>query len=222
MPFHEPPIPRHSPRETPTNVTLLGRLRAGDDQLAWQAFVENYTPMIYHWCRKFGLQESDAADATQTVLLKLVRGLRNFVYTPERGSFRGWLKTVTSNAVRDLIQHWKQHQRGSGDTQNLQRLAALPDARAIEALAADIEAQHELELLHAAEQVVETRVKPHTWQAYRMTAWDGCRVTDVAAQVGMTVAEVYVAKSRVIKMLREQIQLLEEGEPGGRLTRQSS
>ena len=79
----------------------------------------------------------------------------------------------------------------------------------IEALAAEIECQHELELLQLAEQVVRNRVQPQTWQAYQMTAREGCRAADVAPQVGMTVAEVYVAKSRVIKMLREEVKKLD-------------
>jgi len=191
--------------ETATSVTLLGRLRDGMDQQAWDAFVQRYAPMIYNWCCRFGLQQSDAADITQEVLLKLVRAMRAFEYDPSRGSFRSWLKAVTGNTVRDLLQSWKRQARGSGDTQDVRRLASIQDPRALNALTAEIEGQYERELLNAAEQQVRARVQPHTWQAYQMTAVDQQPPVDVSAQLGITVAEVYVAKSRVIKMLRREI-----------------
>ncbi len=197
--------------ETATSATLLMRLRDARDQQAWEAFVERYAPMIFSWCRRFGLQESDAADTTQDVLFKLVRAMRAFEYDPSRGSFRSWLKTVTGNTVRDLLQSWKREERGSGDTQNMQRLARIQDPKALDALSREIEAQYERELLNAAEQQVRARVKPHTWEAYQMTALNGQRPSEVAVQVHMTVAEVYVAKSRVIKMLRDEIQKLDAG-----------
>lgn len=195
--------------ETATSVTLLGRLRDDADQQAWGAFVERYAPMIYNWCCRFGLQQSDAADVTQEVLLKLVRAMHQFEYDPSRGSFRSWLKTVTGNAVRDLLQSWKRQARGSGDTQDIKRLASIQDPRALDSLTAEIEAQYERELLNAAEHRVRARVQTHTWEAYQMTAVDQQPPVDVSAQLGITVAEVYVAKSRVIKMLRTEIGKLE-------------
>jgi RNA polymerase sigma-70 factor (ECF subfamily) len=194
---------------TRTSITLLGRLHSDADQPAWSAFVERYAPMIYHWCCRFGLQASDAADVTQEVLLKLVGAMREFEYDPSRGSFRSWLKAVTGNAVRDLLESWKRQARGSGDTQVMGRLAAIEDPEAWDALTAEIERQYERELLSAAEQRVQPRVHPHTWRAYQMTAVDQQPPAQVATQLGITVAEVYVAKSRVIKMLRMEIETLE-------------
>ncbi len=81
-----------------TSLTLLGRLRQDPkDQTARSEFVARYAPRILHWCRGWGLQESDARDVTQEVLLKLNRLIATFVYDPS-GSFRGWLKTLASPA----------------------------------------------------------------------------------------------------------------------------
>ena len=196
-------------RESTTSVTLLLRLRDVTDHEAWNVFVERYAPKIFAWCRRYQLQESDAADVTQEVLAKLVSAMQSFQYDPSRGSFRGWLKTVSGNAVRDLLRSWKSHGRGSGDTQILDTFASLDDSGALNELVNQIESEYEQELLREAEQRVRLRVKPHTWSAYQLTAVEQRTSTEVARTLQMPVAEVYVAKSRVIKMLREEVRRLD-------------
>lgn len=193
-----------------TSRTLLLRVREAEDREAWVEFVDRYTPKIYNWCRRYHLQESDAADVTQEVLVKLVRAMNSFEYDPQRGSFRGWLKTVTANAVRDLVASWKKAGRGSGDTAIGQVLAMVEDEKAVESLRSQIETCHQEELLAQAERLVEPRVQSHTWQAYRLTAIEQRRATEVAETLGVPVSEVYVAKSRVLKMLRQVVQELSD------------
>src|SRR5262249_35484265 len=99
-----------------TSETLLGRLRESPgDQAAWDRFVERYGPKIYGWCRQWRLQEADAEDVTQNVLLCLTRKLRSFAYDPSR-SFRGWLRTLTEHACSDFFAERGRRDRGSGDT----------------------------------------------------------------------------------------------------------
>src|SRR5262249_28328528 len=86
-----------------TSPTLLRRLRRSpSDPAAWDGSVRGYGPQIYAWCRRWNLQDADAQDVTQTVLLKLAERLRAFTYDPE-GSFRSWLKTVTHNAWKRFV-----------------------------------------------------------------------------------------------------------------------
>ena len=91
-----------------TRITLLGRLRRDPgDQEAWGEFVEQYGPKVFAWCRRWGLQEADAQDVTQDVLLKLARKMKDFTYDPSR-SFRAWRtrKLALSKSLplyRDLI-----------------------------------------------------------------------------------------------------------------------
>lgn len=191
-----------------TSSTLLLRLRDLDDQEAWSEFLERYTPRIYQWCRRYNLQESDASDVTQEVLGKLLRAMRSFEYDPKRGSFRGWLKTVTNNAIRDFVGTLKNPVRGSGDTLMHRNLAAIQDPDALAALAEAIEAEAEQELLMEAESRVKIRVQPHTWMAYELTARDQIKAAEAADRIGMQVSEVYVARSRVIKMLRQEVERL--------------
>src|SRR5882672_12776878 len=86
-----------------TSASLLGRLRHGPAEPgAWSEFVDRYSPRIYDWCRRWGLQEADAQDVTQIVLVKLVETMRVFAYDPSR-SFRGWLRTLTHHAWYDFV-----------------------------------------------------------------------------------------------------------------------
>lgn len=197
-------------RETRTRGTLLLRLRDLENAEAWSEFLERYGPKIYGWCRRYQLQDSDAADVTQDVLGRLVKSIRSFDYDPARGSFRGWLKTVTNNAIRDFLKNISRAGRGSGDSRVQRNLTAIQAPEAVEALAASIEEEGERELLREAEERVKLRVKSHTWKAYYLAGVENCPARDVAGELQMTVSEVYVAKSRVIKMLRQEVEKLNQ------------
>src|SRR5262249_4258846 len=86
-----------------TRASLLLRIRDPGDTVAWQAFVDVYGPLIYRHCRRRGLQDADAADRTQEVLLQVSPAIQTFEYRPEQGRFRDWLGTVTENKVRTFL-----------------------------------------------------------------------------------------------------------------------
>ena len=197
-----------SDQDESTRPTLLLRLRDWDNREAWGEFLERYAPKIYGWCRRYELQESDAADVTQNVLRKLINALRTFEYDPTQGSFRGWLKTVTNNAIRDFLRDITRHGRGSGDTKDLTRLAAIQTPSALEELAQEIEKEGERELLREAEVRVQSRVKEHTWDAYCITVLEDRSAAEAAEQLAMSVDDIYVAKSRVLKMLKREVDRL--------------
>jgi RNA polymerase sigma-70 factor (ECF subfamily) len=191
-----------------TRVTLLARLRQDPtDQGAWDDFVERYGRHIYRWCRQWKLQDADAEDVTQDILVKLARKLRAFAYDPSL-SFRGWLKTVAHHAWRDFEDSRRRALAASGDTQ-VQELLLTVQAR--EDLVGKLEEAFDHELLEAAKVRVRMRVAPHTWEAFRLTALEGLPVAEVATRVQMQVAMVYVARSKVQKMLQEEIRKLEVG-----------
>jgi RNA polymerase sigma-70 factor (ECF subfamily) len=187
------PLPR-------TRISFLTQLRHDPaDQAGWDEFVERYGPHIYRWCRRWKLQDADAEDVTQEILLKLTQKLRAFAYDPSR-SFRGWLKTVAHHAWRDFADSRSHAQRAAGDSEVQERMLTL-------------EAREDLaQRLEAAEVRVRLRVAPHTWEAFRLMALEGLPVAEVAARVRLQVAMVYVAKSKVQKMLREEVGKLEMGE----------
>jgi RNA polymerase sigma factor (sigma-70 family) len=189
-----------------TSITLLGRLRQEPkDQDAWNDFVARYPPKILHWCRGWRLQESDGHDVTQGVLLTLSGLIATFGYDPSR-SFRGWLKTLTHHAWRDLVTERKRVGIGSGDS----RMRAFVESHeAGEDLVHQLEEEFRRELLDEAMARVQPRVAPRTWDAFRLTALDGRSGAAAAAQLAMKVAHVYVAKNEVKRLIKDEIRRLE-------------
>jgi RNA polymerase sigma factor (sigma-70 family) len=192
-----------------TRVTLLHRLNENPtDRLSWSEFVQLYGPIIRGWCLHWGLQESDAEDVTQNVLLRLTSKLPQFKYDQAR-SFRGWLKTLTHHAWHDFITETGYRHRGSGDSviqDQLQSVAARDD------LAARMEATFDKEMLEIAINRVRERVAETTWEAFRLTAFEQESANDVAEKLAIRVSQVYLAKHRVQKLLQQEIAVL-EGNP---------
>jgi RNA polymerase sigma-70 factor (ECF subfamily) len=192
-----------------TSASLLGRLNTDPgDAAAWEQFVNRYGPRLLQWCSHWGLQDADAQDVTQNVLLMVARQMRTFRYDPER-SFRGWLKTVTRVAWSKFLEGQRRAGQGSGDSSVLDRLATL---EAGDDLVQKIEEEYDRELLEAASARVRLRVDPQTWEAFRLLAFDGVAGAEAAERLGMKVGAVFVAKSRVQKMLQETIRSLENEE----------
>jgi RNA polymerase sigma-70 factor (ECF subfamily) len=193
--------------EARTRASLLARLAHSDgvEEAAWRQFVDLYGRQIYKWCRAWQLQDADAEEVTQQVLTQLVTKMRDFVYDPAR-SFRAWLKTVTHHAWRNLAVKERRVAVGSGDSGVFDRLLSFP---ARDDLAQRLEEEYDRELLEKAILRVRLRVAPHTWDAFRLTAFDGVPVKEAAQLLRMKAANVYVAKSNVRKMLHEEMERLD-------------
>lgn len=186
--------------ETQTSTTLLRQLRENPlDGAAWDRFVDRYGSLIYRWCRHWGLQEADAEDVTQNVLVELLRQMRSFVYDPT-GSFRAWLRTVAYRAWCRFLEGRKK--LGAAALQVIESAAAYED------LLHSFEREHDREALEQAMALVKLRVQPHTWEAFRLLALDGRTGQDVAAVLKMNVGAVFVARSKVQRMLRQEIDRL--------------
>jgi RNA polymerase sigma-70 factor (ECF subfamily) len=190
-----------------TRPSLLLRLRDAADQQAWGQFVELYGPLIYGFARKHGLQDADAADVMQEVLRSVAGAARRLEYDPERGSFRGWLFTVVRNKLRNFQARQGRHVQGKGDTtaQNLLEQHPAP-ADNPEAL---WDREYEQRLFAWAAEQIRGGFEEKTWQAFWQTAVEGHGAARVAEALGMSVGAVYIAKSRVLARLRQQIQELQ-------------
>src|SRR5262245_2042157 len=194
------------PSGASTSETLLNRVRSPLDQAAWNEFVERYGRRIYGWCRQWGLQEADAEDVTQDVLLRLARKMRGFAYDPSR-SFRGWLRTLTHHAWSDFLEDRKRPGAGSGDGEVTR---ALEQVEARDDLARWLDEEFTRALFEEASARVRLRVQPHTWEAFRLTAIEGKSGAEAAVLLGMQVATVFVARSKVQKMLQDEVRRLDE------------
>ena len=192
-----------------TSLTLMMRVQQDPaDARAWDNFVKRYQPMIRAWCVRWGAQSSDADDVAQQVLLKLLTAMKSYRPDP-KGSFRGWLKTVTHNAWRDFARRPKTGHGAGG----LDAIADSSDALAD--LEKEMQQAFERELLELAMKRVEERVKPVTWQAFRLTSIDNLSGAEAAEKLSLPVSSVFVAKHRVVKLLEAEVRKLKGGRAEG-------
>jgi len=189
-----------------TRASLLVRLRDPKNEAAWREFVALYAPLVYSYVRKQGLQDADAADRTQEVLCAVAGAIGRLEYDPRRGSFRNWLFTV----VRRKLSSWRRSERirpyGGNNLASQQLLEQQPALQEDPAW----EVEWERSLFTWACEQVRRDVADLTWQAFWRTAVDGQSSKQAAAALGLTVANVYVARSRVIGRLTELVQSVQE------------
>ena len=191
--------------ESRTSISLLTRLRqAPADQEAWTEFVDRYGPRIFSWCRHWQLQEADAQDVTQDVLVRLAAKMRGFDYDPSR-SFRGWLKTLTRHALSDFCDA-RGRVGAAGGSSVMERIHSV-EAR--EDLLRQLDEEFDREVFEEAVTRTRARVTPKTWRVFEMMAQEGRSGSEAASALGMTVAAVFVAKGRVQRLLQEEVQRLE-------------
>lgn len=195
-----------------TRGSLLGRLAGeSDSSAAWEEFVRIYGPQVLRWCRARGLQECDAADVCQDVLVRFWKQASNFQYDPKR-RFRGYLRRILSSALAGWSAG-RAAERPHGGDDAATMLDSLP---AREELLARIEEAYDTELLALAMREVRPRVGPHTWRAFEMLALEHRRGKEVSESLGISVDLAYAARHNVQKMIRETIARLEgnrEDEP---------
>jgi RNA polymerase sigma-70 factor, ECF subfamily len=177
-----------------TPPSLLQQLRSPDDQLAWRRFVDLYTPLLFYWARRVGLQESDAADLVQEVFTPLIRKLPEFAYDHNKG-FRNWLRTVLMNKWRE-IQRRQPSMTVGGE---------LPERMVGDDIAVLAEEEFQRHLAVRALELMQAEFQPATWKACWECAAVGRPAVEVAAELGMSINAVYLATSRVLRRLRQEL-----------------
>ena len=181
-----------------TSINLLKRIREHKSDSAWQRFVDLYTPLIFYWARQKGLSTEDASDIVQDVFSTLVLKLPGFQYDPNR-RFRAWLKTITVNRVTDL------HRRN-----RLLSMSADPDLLARMTMADDadlfVESEYRSVIVNRALDLLKTEFMESTWQACWLQVMDDQKATAVAEQLNMPINAVYLAKSRILARLRQELE----------------
>jgi len=185
---------------------LLLRIRDPRDRVAWQDFVRLYAPLIHAYGMRRGLQDASAADLVQQVLMRVSQAAAGFEYDPRRGSFRGWLLTITRHEWLKMIRHASREPAGSGESAVRQWLEQQPDESADEAFWNDA---HQRNLFHWAAEKVKPEFRETTWRAFWMTAVEGQDIDAVAAELQMTRGAIYIARSRIVARLRLEIEAVE-------------
>jgi RNA polymerase sigma factor (sigma-70 family) len=190
-----------------TRASLLVRIQDPNDTHAWSEFVELYASVVYGFARKRGLQDADAADVMQDVLRSVASAVGRLQYDPKRGTFRGWLFSVTRNKLYNFLDKKRRHPQGAGDTAAQIRLEEHPETTGE---LDEWDAEYEKRTFAWAAERVRKEFQERTWKAFWQTAVEGKNPTEVGNSLKMSPGAVYVAKSRVIARLREEIETLKE------------
>ncbi len=181
-----------------TSESLLIRLKSARDDHAWSRFVELYTPLIFYWARKTGLQTNDAADLAQDVLSVVFQKLPEFEYEPSK-SFRGWLRTVTLNKRREHLRKKSIGARGVSQS-------VLADVAHANNAESTWDLNYQQALVSRAMELLEEDFQPATWAALKQYVLEGRAAGKVAAESGLSVWTIYAAKSRLMSRLREELE----------------
>lgn len=184
-------MPVHSPD---TSNSLLDRARGGADG-AWERLVSLYSPLLDFWFTAAALQPADREDLTQRVLEILFRRLSDFEHNGRAGAFRTWLRGIVVNLLREF--------------RRARPVAELPSDRLIDSdaeLSNLWDDQHDCHILNGLMRLVRPQFTEATWQAFQRLAIDAEAVESVAAELGISVNAVLIAKSRVLSRLRQEAQ----------------
>lgn len=183
-----------------THETLIGRLQANCNGAAWEIFVEIYSPLIYRFCRRRGVQDADSLDVTQNVFVAVRRGINGFTYDPERGKFRSWLGTIT---IREIGRYLQSLKRAGTPTEAATEGRAQVDES--DAIWIAIFNEH-------IGDVALARIRPEfevkTWEAFELLWKHHKSPSEVAQLMEKSADWVYQVKYRVLRKLEKEVLLL--------------
>ena len=185
-----------------TSLSLLDRVCVQKDDRAWHDLAAVYTPLLHGWLRRYQVQASDADDLTQDVLLVVSRELPTFQHNGRPGAFRSWLRGILVNRLRYFWRSQQAAPAGRRDSDLQRALAELEDPHS--GLSHEWNQQHDRHLMHQLLSRIESRFNPSTMQAFRRSVLDSLPVEQVAAELGLSVNAVVIAKCRVLKTLRRE------------------
>jgi len=185
-----------------TRASLLIRVRDPTDQLAWDEFVEIYRPVILRLARQKGMQDADADDVAQQILVSVAGAVEQREHDPARSKFRTWLHRVAQNAILNALTRGKPD-RGSGDSA---LLAVLNQHESPSGPDSDLlRLEHRREVFRWAARRVRNEFQQATWEAFWQTAIEGRAVDIVAEELAKNPGSVYAARSRVIRRIQEKV-----------------
>lgn len=195
-----------------TRASLLVQLRDGGNHAAWQEFLKLYGPVVYGFARKRGLQDADAADVMQDVLRSVSSAIARLDYDRNQGTFRGWLFTISRNKIYNFLSARRIRPQAAGDSGTNRLLDSQPDDQdGAEAW----EMEYQRRLASLAMDRIRGEFQEKTWQAFWLTAVQGTAASEVSKQISLSPGAIYVAKSRVLARLKEEVGVMQRQEENG-------
>ncbi len=192
-----------------TRMSLIARLSDFEDRQAWDEFTAIYRPTLFDLARRSGLQDSDADDAVQDILWAVGRSVARWKPDPARARFRTWLARIARNLVINLLIQQQRRPWRLGDSNLQDLLKRVPD-KGCEAEAQRFLLAFRRQAFAIAAEKVQCRVEPRTWAAFYRTSIDGVPVQQVSGELALDRGMVYVARSRVMRLLREEVEAMEQ------------
>ncbi len=179
-----------------THTSLLLRLRTNEDSAAWGQFVRLYTPLLFHWVRKLGIESNRADDLVQEIFLVLLAKMPRLAEDRPK-SFRAWLRTLTLNKCRD----WFRQQKNVSNPRLIHQIECAVD----DPTTLLTEQEYRAFVAQAALRLMRDAFNETTWRACWEHVACGRPARDVAAELGISENAVYLARGRVLKRLRIEL-----------------
>lgn len=197
----------------PTRKSLLGRLHDWEDNDSWRDFFDTYWRLIYGFAIQRGLSHEEAQETVQETVVAVAKSIGRFKYDPKKCAFKTWLLGVTGSKIANQFakraRHGAVHERRSNDdSQGTSLLGRLPDENGVQWDQA-WDAEWAKNLMEAAIQRVKRRVSIEQYQMFDLFVLKEWPARDVAKTLGVTIAHVYVAKHRISKLIRQEVEALE-------------
>ncbi|MEM7479218.1 MAG: sigma-70 family RNA polymerase sigma factor [Planctomycetota bacterium] len=193
---------------TSTRESLLLRLHNETDTEAWSQFVEIYSPLLFRFGRRYHCTEAEAADMVQDVMGEVFKSIGKFEYDPKIGKFRNWLLRIAKRRLWRMREKQSRQPRSPGDTSETLLFENAPDKH--DDLQRYWDDEYQQHLVRWGIEQIKHSFEEHTWNAFWMTAIEERPVAEVAAELGMSTGAVYVAKSRALKKLGEEIRKIDD------------
>jgi len=192
-----------------TRDSLLLQVKDPQNAEAWEQFAQIYRPVIYRLARRRGMQDADAQDLAQQVLIAVVSAIPRWEASGQSVRFRHWLRRIARNAIINALTR-QPRDRAVGGSSLLGLLNEQPQPD--DETERQIELEYQREVFLQAADVVRTDVRPDTWQAFEMTVIDGHTIEVAATKLGKPIGAIYLARSRIMRRLREAVREIEDAE----------
>jgi len=210
------PMTKRADDWIPTRLSLLSRLRDWDDRDSWEDFFNTYSKLLYNVAVKSGLTDAEAQEVVQETVINVAKKMPTFAYDPAKGSFKGWLLKTAQWRITDQFRRrnahlplqTESHEDGGMDPAPTAADASHPEALQIEAQWDDLWTKN---LLETALERVKQVADPREFQMFDLAVQRGLTPANVAVKLNVTRAHVYYARYKISRLLRRELQRLEQG-----------
>jgi RNA polymerase sigma-70 factor (ECF subfamily) len=190
--------------------SVLVRAQGGDGE-AFAKITALFGGLVYHWCRRAGLSPEDSEDVSQQVFISVSNGLNGFKREKPSDSFRGWLRVVTRSRVMDFFRANSHREVPVGGTSFMERINSIVEQG--DEVIGEERAETNI-LVERAMSLLQSEFSANDCKAFHMLVIDAIAPREVAEKLGLSLNSVYIAKSRILKRMRDEFDDLMDEQQG--------